>query len=123
VLEGQVLRIFGDGQQLRDLNHVDDVVHAMLLAGARPEANGKIYNLGAEPISLVALARLLVEIAGRGSCELAPFPPERKAIDIGSYHGDYRKVRAELGWQPRVSLRDGLASSVAYYREHLGEYL
>ena len=123
VVEGQVLRIFGDGQQLRDLNYIDDVSHAMLLAGTRPEANGKVYNLGSEPISLIDLARLLVDVAGKGACELAPFPPERKAIDIGSYYGDYGKVRAELDWQPRVSLRDGLASSVAYYREHLGKYL
>ena len=123
VVEGQMLRIFGDGQQLRDLNHVDDVSRAMLLAGARHESNGKIYNLGSEPISLVDLARLLVELAGQGGCELVPFPPERKVIDIGSYYGDYGKVRAELGWQPRISLREGLASSVAYYREHLGKYL
>jgi UDP-glucose 4-epimerase len=52
-----------------------------------------------------------------------PFPPERKTIDIGSYYGDYGKVRAELGWQPGVSLREGLALSIAYYREHLGKYL
>jgi UDP-glucose 4-epimerase len=123
VVEGQVLRIFGDGQQLRDLNYVDDVSRVMLLAGARPESNGQIYNLGAEPISLVDLARLLIDVAGKGACELVPFPPERKTIDIGSYYGDYRKVRAELDWQPRVSLRDGLGLSIAYYREHLSKYL
>jgi UDP-glucose 4-epimerase len=122
-VEGQVLRIFGDGQQLRDLNYVDDVSRAMLLAGARPESNGQVYNLGAEPISLIDLARLLIEVNGKGACELVPFPPERKTIDIGSYYGDYSKVRAELGWQPGISLRDGLTSSIAFYREHLGKYL
>jgi UDP-glucose 4-epimerase len=123
IVEGQVLRVIGDGQQLRDLNYVDDVSHGMLLAGARRESNGQIYNLGSEPISLADLARLMIDVAGAGSCEIVPFPPERKTIDIGSYYGDYRKVRAELGWQPRIALRDGIAKSIAYYREHLRRYL
>lgn len=123
IVEGKRLQIFGDGAQLRDLNHVDDVVAAMLLAGSKPETSGEVYNLGSEPISLLDLARLMVDVAGRGSCELVPFPPERKAIDIGSYYGDYAKIRTQLGWQTKTSLRDGLAGSIAYYRDHLARYL
>jgi UDP-glucose 4-epimerase len=123
IVEGQGLRIFGDGQQLRDLNYVDDVVEAMLLAGARPGSSGEVYNMGSEPISLLDLAKLLVEVAGQGSYELVPFPSDRAAIDIGSYYGEYKKIREQIGWSPRVSLRDGLRESVAYYRAHLTRYL
>jgi len=69
---------------------VDDVVTALLLAAADPAADGQIYNLGGdEPLSVLELARLLVELNGSGSYRLVPFPPERKPIDVGDYYGDY----------------------------------
>jgi UDP-glucose 4-epimerase len=123
IVEGKCLQIFGDGSQLRDLNYVDDVVSAMLLAGSRPDTSGEIYNLGSEPVSLYDLARLMVDVAGSGSCELVPFPPERKAIDIGSYYGDYTKIRTQLGFRTKVSLQQGLSESIAYYRANLARYL
>ena len=52
-----------------------------------------------------------------------PFPPERKRIDIGDFYADATKIRTTLGWQPRVPLRDGLARTIAYYREHKEHYL
>jgi UDP-glucose 4-epimerase len=123
IVEGAELLIYGDGRQVRDLNYVDDVVDAMLRTGADDAANGQVYNLGGnEPISLLDLASLLVEIAGRGSFRLVPWPSERKVIDIGDYWGDYRKIRAKLGWQPTVSLHEGLSRSLAYYELHRDEY-
>jgi UDP-glucose 4-epimerase len=124
LLEGQTLQIFGDGLQVRDFNFVDDVVEAMLIAAATDAANGQIYNLGGdEPINLLNLARLLIEINGRGDYELVPFPADRKRIDIGDYYGDYRKIRSKLGWRPQVGLRDGMTRTLDYFREHLGRYV
>ena len=123
-VEGQTLAIYGDGQQFRDFNYIDDVVMALLLAAAAEDANGQIYNLGApETITLLDLARLLVEIHGTGAYETLPFPEERRRIDIGNYQGDFSKIQHELGWAPRVSLRDGLARSLAYYEAHLHHYI
>ncbi|HEY8360763.1 MAG TPA: NAD-dependent epimerase/dehydratase family protein [Ramlibacter sp.] len=123
VIEGKPIQIFGDGSQLRDFNHVDDCVDAMLLAGARAESDGKLYNLGSpEVISLRALAQQLVDVAGDARFELVPFPPERKAIDIGDYYGDHGLIASELGWQPRVPLRTGLQRTLDYYREHAAHY-
>jgi len=123
VVEGAELLVYGDGRQVRDLNYVDDVVDAMLRTGADDAANGQVYNLGGdEPISLLDLAGLLVEIAGRGSFRLVPWPPERRVIDIGDYWGDYRKIRAKLGWQPAVSLREGLGRTIAYYERTRDDY-
>jgi UDP-glucose 4-epimerase len=124
VLENQVLQVFGDGQQIRDFNYVDDVVLALLLAAYYEKANGQIYNLGApEAINLTELAYLMVEIAAQSRYEIVPFPNDRKRIDIGDYHGNYDKIRRELGWAPQISLRDGLSQTLAYYREHLAHYL
>jgi len=124
LLEGQTLQIYGDGRQLRDFNYVDDAVEALLLAATREEANGQIYNLGGDdPISLLDLAELMIAIQGRGRYEIIPFPPDRKQIDIGDYYGDYRKIRSELGWQPRTTLREGLTRTLAYFSEKLPAYL
>ncbi len=122
IIEGEQIRVFGDGEQLRDLNYVDDVVDAFLLAAASPMSKGEVYNLGADPISLRCLAAMLVELAGSGSFQLIPFPPERKAIDIGDYRGDYRKITAALGWKPRITLREGLQRTLDYYRQHRKHY-
>lgn len=124
IVEGQTLQIFGDGQQLRDFNFVDDVVMALLLAARHDQADGQIYNLGAPAaIRLVELAELLLSIKGSGRYEIVPFPSDRKRIDIGDYHGSYHKIEQDLGWSPQVSLRDGLEETLAYYQEHLSHYI
>lgn len=124
LLEGQTLQIFGDGHQVRDFNYVDDVVDALLLAAVNDVANGQIYNLGgSDPINLLNLAQLLVELNGGGNYEVIPFPEGRKRIDIGDFYGDYRKIHSKLGWQPTIPLREGLRRTLEYYREHLPRYI
>ena len=121
---GEEIQIFGDGRQKRDFDYVDDVVDAFLRAGASEAAAGQVFNLGGQgAVSLLELARLLIEIAGRGSYKLAPFPPERKLIDIGDFQADASKIQGALGWKPRVALREGLERTVAYYRQNKEHYL
>lgn len=123
LIDGQPIKVFGNGRQIRDFNYVDDVVDALLLAAASDEADGQVFNLGADdPVNLRDLAELLVKLNGRGSYELVPFPPDRKSIDIGDYYADYRKIRSVLGWKPRTPLRDGLLKTLEYYRTHGHHY-
>ena len=124
VAEGEEIQVYGDGLQVRDFNHVDDVVEAFLLAGAAESAVGKIYNLaGDEPTSLKRLAEMMIRIAGRGSMRLVPWPPEKKKIDIGDYYGTAQKIRDELGWRPKVDLESGLARTLEFYKANLRHYL
>lgn len=123
LIEGRPIRVFGDGMQLRDFNFVDDCVDALLLASATDESNGQVFNLGSgEIINLKDLAVMMTELGIDGSYEIVPFPPERKAIDIGDYYSDFAKIRASLGWEPRVGLREGLRRTVAYYQKHHEHY-
>ncbi|OGT95796.1 MAG: NAD-dependent epimerase [Geobacteraceae bacterium GWC2_48_7] len=123
LLEDKPILVFGDGRQIRDFNYVDDVVEALLLCAVSEDANGEIFNLGADdPINLKDTAELLVKVAGYGRYELVPFPDDRKAIDIGDYYADYRKIRAKLGWKPSVHLEDGLMRTLAYYGNHATHY-
>jgi len=86
--------------------------------------NGKTFNLGGDSVvSLKELAEMLVEVNGGGSFTVCTYPADRKRIDIGDYYADHGRIRASLGWEPRVALREGLARTLAYYREHLKHYV
>jgi UDP-glucose 4-epimerase len=113
-----------DGPQLRDFTYVDDAVEALLLAASRKEADGQVFNLGGEcAITLKDLADLLVSLHHGGHYVVRAYPADRKPIDIGHYYADFGKIRAALGWEPRVPLREGLARTLAYYQEHLAHYI
>jgi nucleoside-diphosphate-sugar epimerase len=124
VLEGKPFEVWG-GDQLRDMTYVDDVTNAFLLAASTPECHGNVYNLGGSPpASLREIAELTVGEAGEGaSFTTREFPNDRAAIDIGSYHADDRAFRAATGWAPDVSLQEGIARSLAWYRTRLPAYL
>lgn len=123
LLEDQPINVFGDGLQLRDFNYVDDCVEALLLAGASDVANGKVYNLGSkEVIGLKALAEMMTDLGFGGTFELVPFPSERKVIDIGDYYSEFSFITKELGWQPKIGLREGLKRTLAYYQSNHRHY-
>jgi nucleoside-diphosphate-sugar epimerase len=122
-VEGATIEIFGDGSQQRDFVYVDDAVDAFLRAGWDDRCNGDVFNVsGGEPISLRDLTALLISIAGAGRVEFVDWPHEKRAIDIGSFYASATKLTATTGWKPTVSLADGLARAVAYYRAHLDRY-
>jgi nucleoside-diphosphate-sugar epimerase len=123
IIEGKEILVYGDGHQRRDLNYVDDVVEALLLTAATDDTIGEIYNLGGdEVVSLKSVAELLVNINQSGNYKLVPFPVEQKAIDIGDYYGNYFKIRQALGWQPQVTLAEGLKRTLEYYRKYYDVY-
>lgn len=123
ILENEQIKLYGGGEQIRDFNFVDDVVSAFLIAGASEQVNGSFYNLGgSEPVSLKELVRLMIELAGSGSFLEIPFPTDRKKIDIGDFYSDYSKINYELGWQPKVSLQEGLEKTFSYYKKYKEYY-
>jgi len=123
ILEGQPISVWG-GQQLRDFTDVEDAVDAFLLAAASPATNGQVYNLGgSEVVDLTSVAKLMVEVNGSGKYEIRDFPADRRAIDIGDYYGDFSKIRAELGWTPKRTLRETIESTLHYFRDSMPHYL
>ncbi|MBV5330036.1 MAG: NAD-dependent epimerase/dehydratase family protein [Chlorobium sp.] len=123
LLEGRPFEVW-EGHQLRDFNYVDDCVDALLLATEREEVNGQIYNLGDHsPVSLQELADLLIELHGSGSYSVHSFPVDRKKIDIGDYYSDFRKFESATGWNPKVSLREGLSRTIEYYKANIAQYI
>jgi UDP-glucose 4-epimerase len=109
-LSGEPITVFGDGAQERDCLYVDDVV--------------EVFNVGNdERLSLRQIAEAVVEAAGAGSVESVPWPPDRDAIDIGSYYGDSSKAKRVLGWEPRTPFADGIRKTIEFYRSRRSHYL
>ena len=123
VVEDGVFEVWG-GQQKRDLTYVDDAVDAFLAAGSCSTTPGGIFNIGGgPPITLAELAELLVTIAGTGRFATKLYPPELMPIDIGDYFADDQLFRKATGWAPKITLQEGLARTVAYYRNCLSDYV
>lgn len=123
-LENGTIQVFGDGSQVRDFVHVDDAADAFLRAGATDAVNGLALNVGGhEPVTHKALVTLLLDVAGAGRMQMVEWPAEKKKIDIGSFYSDSSRFTEATGWTPRVSLRDGLSGTLAFYRAHLDQYL
>jgi CDP-paratose 2-epimerase len=107
-LEGAPITLFGDGRQVRDVLHVDDLLDAVLLATDRSrQLAGQAFNMGGGPQSTVSLLELLDLIGRLGS------PPEVRHGDwrVGDqryYVSDTRRFREATGWAPKVAPEDGV---------------
>ena len=124
LLKERSLSVFGDGMQLRDPVYVDDAVEAFLLLGLQQELCDRSFNMGGpEILSLREIACAASAAAGMRPPETVPFPPDLKAIDIGSYYSDSTRLRSATGWMPKVSFAEGFARTLEFYRPRLSYYL
>lgn len=122
-IQGEPIAIFGDGQQLRDFNYIDDVVEAFLLATDNERLYGKVYNLGSDDrYSLLKCVEVLARYCDF-EYKIVPFPPDHKAIDIGDYYADSTCFRKEGGWEPKVQLDEGLRRTVEYFKPRIDAYV
>ena len=122
-LDDETIKVFGDGKILRDFLYIDDAVEAILMCALEQKAVGEVLNVGIDqPSDFIELAEALIEVAGSGRWEFAPFTAERKAQEPGDFYSDIGKIRRLVGWAPRTSLKDGLRQTVEFYREYKTHY-
>lgn len=117
-LNGETIKIFGDGMQSRDYIYIDDVVDAFLRLGLRGKA-GEIYNLGtSEKTRLIDMVDAILAHTQVGSKEHVPYPDTYVVGNFGDYVADYAKIRADTGWEPRIGLQEGVRRMVEYYTKN-----
>jgi len=118
-IDAQAIKVFGDGSLLRDVLYVDDCVDAILRCAVCERAYGEIFNVGIDkPISFKQLAEKIIEVAGSGNWEFAPFSAERKAQEPGDFYSDISKIKVFTNWEPGISTEEGLARTIKYYRKY-----
>jgi nucleoside-diphosphate-sugar epimerase len=118
LLDEEIL-IFGDGTQRRDCLHVDDVITAIAAATA-DGAVGQVFNVGhPTPNTVAEIAERIVAATGSSAgVRLVQWPDDLARIDIGSFHTGSARIADVLGWRAAIDLDEGLADTVAFYREH-----
>jgi len=117
LLSGQRPIVYGDGLQRRDFVHVQDVVRANLLAAVAPSAPGEIVNVASgKSASLLELIALIKKSIGAEAAHLDPDHQPPRAGDLRTSSADLSKAREVLGYEPRVTLADGLAELVVSWR-------
>jgi len=122
-LEDGTIQVFGDGKILRDFLYVDDCVDAILRTGVSGRAFGDTFNVGNEEhCSFIELVKTIIDVAGSGRWEYAPFTKERAAQEPGDFYPDISRIKEATGWQPETTLRDGLLKTIEYYRQHRAMY-
>ena len=122
-LTGEVIRL-GSLSPVRDLNFVSDTVAGFLKVAESPQAVGEVINVGyGKSVSIGELAEKIVAIVGGKKqivTEDARVRPE--ASEVLELLCDHRKAKALLGWQPQVSLEEGLERTVHYIKDNLSHY-
>ena len=122
-IDGEMIPVFGEGKIVRDFLYVDDLVGCLLKVASSDAAYGEVFNVGTGvPTSFVDLAKLIVEVAKTGSYDFTEFTQERREVEPGDYYTDISKIKGMLGWQPQVSLREGLEKSIQFYRTYKSYY-
>jgi nucleoside-diphosphate-sugar epimerase len=117
-LDNQPLTIYGDGQFTRSLCYVQDLVDGILtvMESLRSGASGRVYNLGnPEEHTILEYAKLVLELIPASTSRITHMPPVPD--DPSRRRPDITRAKSELGWQPRVSLHEGLETTINYFRE------
>jgi len=114
-LRGEPISIFGDGRQTRSFCYVDDMIEGLVSMMSGPDDFVGPVNLGNPgEFSIVELAEAVIELTGSKSrLEFHPSPmddPKRRRPDISL-------ARENLGWEPKVGLREGLDKTIRYFKE------
>jgi nucleoside-diphosphate-sugar epimerase len=116
-LRGEAPVIYGDGEQSRDFCFIDNAIEANLLACAAPGASGRVFNVACgERTTLLDVIRALEGIVGR---PVRPVHEPARAGDVRHSLADVGVAREALGYTGRIGFADGLARTVAWYRDRL----
>jgi UDP-glucose 4-epimerase len=121
-LSGQhPLEIFGSGSQTRTLTHVDDIADGIVTAMESGAGENEDFNISASEERTVAeIAELIWEAAGRDPAEFELKQLPSFEVDVQRRWPSVEKAGRLLGWEARIDLREGIADTVEWLREHAG---
>jgi hypothetical protein len=122
VLLGKPITIYGDGKQIRDVLHVEDLMNTYDAVVAQiDQAAGQVYNIGGGPENTLSIwaecGPLLEKLFGR---EIPVTWSNWRPGDQKVYVSDIRKAKAKLGWQPHISVAEGVQQLYQWVQENQG---
>ena len=120
LLRGERPVIFGDGNQTRDFIYIDNVVDANILAAvsAPDDAGGKAYNIGCG--SRITINELYAILADELGFRPEPLYEPQRDGEVRNSVADISAARRDFGYNPAITVREGLKMSLAWYKENFG---
>ncbi|NLB56303.1 MAG: NAD-dependent epimerase/dehydratase family protein, partial [Lentisphaerae bacterium] len=122
-MDGYSLKIFGDGEQVRDYIYVEDLAEAFITASITSECYGKVFNVGSGTgVRFIDMAESVVRSVGMGNVEKVPWPKDYVNVETGDYVADITRIKAACNWKSSVSFQEGIDRTVAFYRVNQRHY-
>lgn len=117
-LKNEPITVFGDGRQTRSFCYISDLVDGLVRMMLKPSLAGEVINLGnPEEHSILEFARVIKKLIGsKSKIIFKPLPED----DPMQRQPDVSKAKKLLGWQPKVSVEEGLEKTIAYFNESVG---
>jgi len=114
LLNNEPLIVFGDGNQTRDFTYIDDIINANIKLLKTSRADGKIINIGSgKNFNIITLIKKLEEITGHATQIIYSKPQEGDAV---ATKADTTLAKRLIGYKPRVSIEEGLAKFISWYK-------
>lgn len=112
-LKGEDITIYGDGNQTRSFQYVDDLVDAMIrMMGTEDSFTGPVNTGNPGEFTMLELANLILELTGsKSKLEFMPLPSD----DPKQRRPDITLAKEKLNWEPRIQLKEGLIKTIAYF--------
>ncbi len=124
VIEGRPIRIFGDGNQLRDYIYASDLAEAFMAIALSDFPPGEIFNCGfGQSVPFREMAETVVQVLGKGNIEYVPWPVDYERVETGDIQFDVSKLHRMTGWSPSVSLKEGIERMYRYFALRLPLYV
>jgi UDP-glucuronate decarboxylase len=112
-LQGEDITIYGDGQQTRSFQYVDDLVEGMIrMMASRDEFTGPVNIGNPNEFTILQLAELVIELTNsKSKIVRMPLPPD----DPTQRQPNIELAKKELNWEPKIELREGLLKTIDYF--------
>lgn len=123
-MEGQTIKIFGEGNQIRDYIFVDDIVESMIRCSLNEDSYGEIINMGSGcSSSFKEMVYNVVETVEKGEIIHIPWPDNYERLETGDSIPDISKLKRLSGYTPLTSLKEGIKKTFEYYRKEWKNYI
>ena len=123
-MEDKEIKIFGEGNQLRDYIFVEDIIRAMIICAEKDGAIGEVLNVGSgKSYKFSEMVNEVVSCVNKGSITYVPWPKDYENIETGDVSLDLSKLYSITGWKPENTLKEGIKKTYDYYNLNFNNYL
>ncbi len=123
-MQNSIIKVFGDGKQIRDYIYVEDLINAFILASINDLSNGETYNIGSgKGTSFINMVEIIIDVVKSGKIEFVSWPNNYLNVETGDYITDITKITSQLKWKPFFEIQEGIQKSYDYYKKYLDYYI